>query len=205
MGWAPDYVTTGELAAYTRIGDSVDDAQIGLAIAAASRAIDQATGRQFGLLDAAAARYFTARWDSRECQWVVPCDDLMTTTDLSVAVDTVGEGDYDGVLTGVVPCPRNAVGTGRPWTELRVTRGVSVQPAGIADGVRVTARWGWSTVPDAIKQATLLQASRLLSRRDSPYGIAGSAELGSEMRLLARLDADVAVAVRPYRRVWGAV
>ena len=205
MGWAPDYVSTSELAAYTRIGDTVDDAQIGLAIAAASRAIDQATGRQFGLLDTSAARYFTARWDSRECQWVVPCDDLMTTTDLSVAVDTVGEGDYDQVLTGVVPCPRNAVGTGRPWTELRVARGLSVQPAGIADGVRVTARWGWSSVPDAIKQATLLQASRLLSRRDSPYGIAGSAELGSEMRLLARLDADVAVAVRPYRRVWGAI
>jgi hypothetical protein len=66
--------------------------------------------------------------------------------------------------------------------------------------VRVTALWGWSAVPPAIEQATLLQASRLLIRRDSPYGVAGSPEAGTEIRLLARLDPDVDVAVAPYRR-----
>ena len=70
--------------------------------------------------------------------------------------------------------------------------------------MKVTARWGWAAVPSTIKQATLLQASRLLARRDAPFGIAGSPDVGSEIRLLARVDPDVAVAVAPYRRWWGA-
>ena len=36
MAWAPDYATTGELAAFARIGDSADDAQLALAVAAAA-------------------------------------------------------------------------------------------------------------------------------------------------------------------------
>jgi hypothetical protein len=43
-----------------------------------------------------------------------------------------------------------------------------------------------------------MQASRLLSRRDAPFGIAGSPEMGSEMRLLAKLDPDVDLLVQPY-------
>ena len=53
------------------------------------------------------------------------------------------------------------------------------------------------------QEATLLQASRLAARRDSPFGVAGSPDAGSEMRLLARVDPDVAVALEPYRRrIW---
>ena len=37
------------------------------------------------------------------------------------------------------------------------------------------------------------EASRWFARRNSPYGIAGSPEMGSELRLLAKLDPDVAV------------
>jgi hypothetical protein len=64
--------------------------------------------------------------------------------------------------------------------------------------VKVTALWGWTAVPVAVKQATLLQASRFFSRRHSPYGVAGSPELGSEIRLLARVDPDVGVSLRDY-------
>ena len=37
-------------------------------------------------------------------------------------------------------------------------------------GVKVTARYGWTTVPDAIKLATLIQANRLFARREDTYG-----------------------------------
>jgi len=205
MGWAPSYATTEDLANFVRIGDSVDDVQLGLALDTASRAIDQAASRQFGLVASPAARYYTARWDARLGQWYADIDDLMTVTGLVVAFDETEDQTYAGTITAYHLQPVNAAADGRPWTQLYVRATSSVQPTCLRDGLKVTARWGWSAIPPAIEQACLLQASRLLARRDSPFGVAGSPEVGSEVRLLARLDADVAVAVRPYRRMWGAV
>jgi hypothetical protein len=54
------------------------------------------------------------------------------------------------------------------------------------------------------KLATLIQASRLFARRHAPFGVAGNPEVG-QLRLLERLDPDVAISVRPFARVWGAV
>lgn len=60
-------------------------------------------------------------------------------------------------------------------------------------------------IPAGVTQACLLQASRFFARRYSPFGIAGSPENGSELRLLSRVDPDVAVVLAPYRVWWGAV
>ena len=51
MAWQPDYVTTDELKTHLRIdlADTTDDDAIGIAITAASRAIDRSCGRQFGV------------------------------------------------------------------------------------------------------------------------------------------------------------
>jgi uncharacterized phiE125 gp8 family phage protein len=203
MAWAPDYVTTAELRSYLRISDSADDTQLAYAITAASRAIDQDTGRQFGVVGSAEERFYTARWNKWRCRWLVDIDDLMSTTNFDAQVQ-----DTDGVDVGQINDyflePRNAAAAGRPWTLLTVKPDSSFKPTGRTDEVAITALWGWTAVPTAVKQATLLQASRLFARRDSPYGIAGSPDTGSELRLLARLDVDVAVALRPYRRWWGA-
>jgi hypothetical protein len=48
--------------------------------------------------------------------------------------------------------------------------------------------------------ATKIQASRLFVRRQSPFGIAGSPEIGT-VRLGSRLDPDVEVLLRPFRKV----
>jgi len=202
MGWARDYVTGGELTAHTRIGDTADDAQVSLAIATASRAIDDRCKRQFGRVPVAEARGYVPRASRARSGWLVPIDDLMTTTGLLVEVDTDGDGIAETVVTGYTLRPTNAVSKGRPWTELLIP---SATVPLLAGSVQVTGLWGWPGVPDSIRQACLLQASRLLSRRDAPFGVAGSPETGSELRLLARLDPDVAVAVEPYRRrVWAA-
>jgi hypothetical protein len=47
-----------------------------------------------------------------------------------------------------------------------------------------------------------MQASRIFSRRQSPFGIAGSPDLGT-VRLSARLDADVEALLRPFRKLDG--
>jgi len=97
--------------------------------------------------------------------------------------------------------PRKAVAKGKVWTHLVLGSAVA---ASSDDGdVEITAKWGWTAVPTAVKQACLLQASRFMARRDSPYGIAGSPSDGSEMRLLATVDPDVRVSLGPYVRAWG--
>jgi hypothetical protein len=129
----------------------------------------------------------------------------MSMAGLVVAFDEAEDETNGGTITDYVLGPRNAAADARPWTELVVRSTSDVQPTDLEGGLRVTALWGWSSVPAPIEQACLLQASRLLARRDSPHGVAGSPENGSEIRLLERLDPDVAVAVRPFKRVWGAV
>lgn len=202
MPWMPDYATAVELRDYLRISDGADDVALASAVGAASRAIDQACNRQFGLVAAPEARYYTASYDR---SWVVPIDDLMTTVGMLVATDPVGDLGWTGNVTPTVLWPPNAAPNARPWTALAAGASGVVQPTNAEHGVRVTARWGWTAVPAVVKTATLLQASRLFARRDAPFGIAGSVESGSEMRLLARIDPDVKVLVRPYERVWGAI
>ena len=204
MPWAPNYTNTTDLADFVRIGDTLDEVQLSLAISTASRAIDRACGRQFGSITTAAPRYYTARWNRERCRWAVSIDDLMSTDDLAVAFDTDEDETFAGEIDLFTLGPRNAQAEGQPWVELVVRPGSAALPTTLADGVRVTALWGWDQVPDAIEEACLLQASRILARRNSPFGVAGSPEAGNELRLLAKLDPDVEVAVKPYRRVWGA-
>lgn len=195
MTWAPDYITSAELKAYKRINDTVDDAQIADAVTAASRAIDNATARQFGKLDTPAEFVYTAEWDRRRCRYVVTIDDLATTTGVVVSVAGVATTDY--TLE-----PRNAVAKGLVWTQLVFGAGVG---SALPDDIGIVAPWGWPAVPTAVKQAAKLQGSRFLSRRDSPFGVAGSPSDGSELRLLAMLDPDVKVSIGKYIRRWGAV
>jgi uncharacterized phiE125 gp8 family phage protein len=197
MAWAPDYQSSSDLKSYLRITDSDDDAQIALAIAAASRAIDTHCGRQFGSVAPIEERFYTGRWDRRRRRWVVEVDDIMTTTSLTVEVDGSAITEYQLE-------PSNAEFKGKPWTHLVVDPSSAVFPTGEADEVAVTGTWGWTDVPIAVKQACLLQASRFFARRQSPYGVAGSPDAGSEVRLLARVDPDVAVALGPYKRWWAA-
>lgn len=203
MAWAPSYATTAQVRAFARIGDDADDTELDLAVASASRAIDTTCNRQFGVVGSAEERFYTARWDAKRCRWVVDIDDLMSTSGFAAETQDA-DGDTVGAIDDYLLEPRNAAARGRPWTLLVVKPDSSFKPTGRTGEVAITALWGWTAVPDPIVNATMLQANRLFARRTSPYGVAGSPDVGSELRLLARLDPDVAVAVGPYRRWWGA-
>jgi uncharacterized phiE125 gp8 family phage protein len=202
MAWKPEYATALELAAYTRIPDNADDAQLALAISASSRSIDRHTRRQFGKVDSAEARVYTARWSRTIGLWVVPIDDVQTTTGLVVKVDTEADGTYATTITSGTYSlrPRNAAAEGKPWEQVAFLDTAAATPTGVDAEVQVTALFGWTSVPTTIKQACLLQASRFFARRGAPFGIAGSPDTGSEMRLLAKVDPDVAVSLEPYRK-----
>lgn len=64
--------------------------------------------------------------------------------------------------------------------------------------VRITAAWGWDSVPDAVFESTLLKAARLFHRKDSPQGAAGFTEFGA-VRLTSN-DGDIVDNLQPFRR-----
>lgn len=202
MPWRPDYATLAEAKAYLRITDTADDAEIAVAITAASRAIDKHCARQFGVEAAAVARLYTWTGERIYGRQSLPVDDVSSTTGLAVVTldedgttaDTLTSGtDYD-------LWPYNATHDDRPWSHLVLRPSSVAFLPRTARGVQVTALFGWAAVPAVVEQATLVQASRFFVRRHSPYGIAGSPETGSEMRLLARVDPDVALALGSVRR-----
>lgn len=190
MAWAPDYLSMVQGKAFVRVDDGVDDVEIANAITTSSRAIDEHCNRQFGVVDAVEERVYRAYYNYERTRWVVSIDDLQTTVDMVVEADGAAITDY--VLE-----PRNAVAEGKAWTRLVFGTGVVLTD----DDVTATALWGWSLgFPVPVVQAAKLQTSRFLSRRDSPYGVAGSPADGSEVRLTARVDPDVGVALRGWRR-----
>lgn len=191
MVWKPDYVTLPEGKGFVRINDALDDAELSVIITAASRGIDDHCNRQFGVV-AAEARLYTATFDYDRWRWVIDVDDFMSTAGGSVTIGGVVTTDY-------VKEPVNAAQEGKPWTALSIDgRTGTVLPTGVEYEVSAVMPWGWTAVPPTVKLGTRLQLSRFLARRDSPYGIAGTGD--TQLRLLSRLDPDVAVSLRGFVR-----
>lgn len=193
MAWAPSYVETAELRSYRRIQGAGDNVELDLAISSASRAIDEATGRQFGKTDTVETRTYEAGWSDRLGLYVVEIDDVHTITGLVVTVSgaPVTAGNYRLY-------PLDADKRGRPWERLAL-KTVTPDPLGCGLGlVTVAATFGWTAIPTTIKNACLLEASRFFADRSAPFGVAGSPELGNELRLLAKVHPDVEVMLTPY-------
>lgn len=212
MTWRPDYATAAQVKAFLRIVDTDDDAEIGTAITAASRAIDGFTHRQFGKVDAAEQRTYEAyhdrfrphlHWAQGFCDrgvWAVEIDDLAADTGLVVSVGGVTVTDY--TLE-----PLNANAKGKVYERLVFGPNAEAVPDYANPVVDLTTdQWGWSAVPTPILHACKIQTGRFVKRRDALFGVAGSPQDGSELRLLAKLDPDVQVIIGSgYVRHWAAV
>jgi hypothetical protein len=201
--WKPAYASLAEMRDWLRINDPsdiTDDTLLKLKLSAASRAVDASCRRQFGKVDTAVTRSYDIRWSRTRNAYVAEIDDLMDLTGLAFTLDGVALTSTQYALR-----PRNAIADGKPytWVELSSVTVVTT-PTSPNDSTGVLAGlalWGWSpSWPDVIKEASMLQASRLNIRRDSPYGIAGGAD-GGTLRLLARLDPDIEPLVADYIKV----
>jgi hypothetical protein len=196
------YCTLAELKDYISIpvADTEDDSILEIAIESASRAIDSFTGLRFWTDATVVARYYST---TDEEAVDIP-DGIQTTTGLVVKTDDDDDGVYETTWTLNTDFrlePINAAADGLPWNRI-VAVGDRLFPTTIYRGVEVTAKGGWSAVPVTVKQACLLQSSRFFKRKDAPFGVAGSVEFGSELRLLSALDPDVQLLLAAYRRPW---
>lgn len=187
MTWKPDYVTAADVKAYLRVTDTVDDVYLALWATASSRAVDRACNRQFGLEPAPIARTYRRQpfYDVATGLFTLEIDDLMTTAGLLVNGTAYAS-------SGAVLLPDNAPADGRPWTHLGLLSWPVQSTPGAPISNVLTGRWGWTTVPTQVPTACYLQAARWNFRRDAPAGVAGSPDQGSEIRLLSKLDPDVA-------------
>lgn len=195
MAWAPKYITTGELRPYVRITDASENIYLDLAVEAASRAVDRFCNRQFGSTASVEQRTFEVMWSPKYGRYRTRVDDIATDTGLVVTVSgsTLSASDYTLL-------PRDADLKGRPWTQVLTSSATRPTLGTGPRTIAVDATFGWSAVPDTIKQATLEQAATFFTDRHSPQGIASNPEFGSEMRLSSQLHQSVRLMLLPFRR-----
>lgn len=177
------------------VADTLDDTMLEIAIESASRAIDSYTGRNF-YSSGTATRYYAPT-----SNYVCDTDDIaefvhvktMDSTDLYTI--TWQTTDYQlEPLNGIVD------GMPTPYTRIRAIGDQLFEPLNGEATVEVRAVFGYSAVPIEVKQACIIQSSRLMKRLDSPLGVAGIGDLGV-IRVSSRIDPDVAQLVDSYRKI----
>ena len=190
------YTTLNDVKSALNIEDSMENAAIEIAIATASRQIDDYCGRFFytdGTQGSPATRYYTP-----ENFFILPTDDFVSISE--IATDDNFDQNYNTVWTATDRMVEPVNNPSRGWPLSRILAvGSYVFPAYLPQSVRVKGIFGWSSVPYEVKTAAKIQASRLFLRNQSPFGIAGSTDIGT-VRLAAKLDADVEALLRPMRR-----
>lgn len=193
-----EYVTSTELKATLALtGTTFADADVAVAVEAASRDVDAICGRRFWAdTDATQVRYYTPLTPV-----AVHTDDIVTLT--SLVIDRDGDGTFDETWTENTDFtlePLNAVADGWPrWIVRAHPRGSYTFP-GLPRSVKVTGKFGWSAVPPAVEQATSLLASRFLTRaRMAPLGIVQIGVDGGAGRV-PRVDPDVMELLARYVR-----
>lgn len=178
------YITLPELRDYIQDPGQLNEVSLQAAIDAAQIEVDTVCGRTFSADTTATARKF---WPYGP--WNACVDDFYTTTGLIVAVDINGDGTYSQTWTldtdfYVEPINQRVGGiTGHPYNELTATRTTYYFPDRqnylyTRPTIKVTAKWGWSAVPNPVKQATLIIAQKLYKLGNAPFGVAGMDQFG---------------------------
>ena len=172
------YISTADLAAYLDITDSVDNAKLGNAVAAAIAEIDGYCRRPFTKAATATARRFMPLSPS-----LLVVDDFWTTDDLEVdgaTPDADNLEPFNGVVDGL---------SGFPYWKVRGRFAYSP--------VLVTAKWGWTAVPQPVRQAALIVGAEIFKLAEAPFGVAGFGEFGA---VRVRNMPQVSRLLEPYRR-----
>jgi hypothetical protein len=198
------YATRNQVKAALRIGtaDTIDDDLIDNCVGAASRLIDGYCNRRFWQSGTAEARVFQAE-DSFYCS----IDDIAGTA-ITLKTSSFADGNFDVTWSAsdyqLEPLNGNLDGLTWSYDKIRAVGDYLFPTVNANYGeqalVQVTAIFGWPAIPEPVTQATIIQASRIFKRYDSPLGVAGFGDLGA-IRVSRYLDPDMAQLVEPYRRM----
>jgi hypothetical protein len=174
-----NYATLSQVKSALRITDQIDDSLLNTAITSASRWVDGWCDRSFEAAGTAITSRDYIPTGTFETLFI---DDCVEVTEVRV------DDDLDRTFADVLrpidyqaePVNLRSDGLILPFTRLKPFEdGYWPTWRGQAT-VRVFARYGWPAVPAAVQEATILQASRLFTRLDSPLGVAGFGDMGGD-------------------------
>lgn len=195
---ANEYVSGEELAVPLGIADSLDNTWLLIVATATSRAIDRWCGRRFYADTTATARKFTP-----SNAVTLEVDDLQSGSITSVKTDDNDDGTFETTWSAsdYETLPLNSIGPlgyeGWPVEQLLAVESRTwpcyTQRRGV---VEVTAKWGWTAVPDEVKQAAYILGAELFRRKEAPFGVAGISDFGV---LRIREDARVTSLLAPFQ------
>lgn len=191
------YVDKTEVKAYLGLSGTSQDDNIDRSIDGASRLIDMFCNRRFWQDSAVTTKTFTPK-----STVYIDVPDISTATGLIVKLDTTDDGSFDTTLvkdTDYYLLPTNpqynvelsSVDHYYPFTEIRILEQRSserFEPL-IINNIQVTAKFGWSAVPEAVKQACIIQAVRLWKRKDTPFNVFGNEQTGQQ-EIFTKFDPD---------------
>ncbi len=176
------YCTLSGLKSFVGIGDGNDDTLLEDSVEAASRQIDAFCGRVFYAdANVSARKYYT------NDPYRLRVDDFSTATGLIVKYDDNDDGTYETTVaaTDFQLLPLNSVAGGILTTPYYIIELISTSvhewPLDLSSNratAEITAKWGWSAVPEPIRQATLMLSSELFAMRNAPLGVAGVGDFG---------------------------
>jgi hypothetical protein len=179
------------------IQDAVDDLRIDVALSAATSQVQEYCNRVFVQDSTVSARVYVA-----DNPYLVQTDDISVTTGLIVETDPGATGTFSQTWTAadyqLEPLNGLINGSYRPFTTIRAIRSLYFPRDYGQALIRVTARWGWSTIPDPVKQATILQTIHVFKSVDAPFGATPFAETGI-IRLRTSLHPTAVGLLEDYR------
>lgn len=202
------YVTVDDLNSWLANQVPVDQfGEAETAINAASRWVDRYCDRHF--YSVTATRTFAP------CSWYgidLGCDLVSVTT---FKTDDNSDGTFETTwttseyetLTSDGGYNTSEFGEAWPYRKVRTISSRNLPVPLVTYGARrnllqIAGSWGWSAVPDAVKQAVLIQSALLLSRKQSTQGVAGFGDFGV-VRVGRDVDPTVRDLLAPYRYAAG--
>jgi hypothetical protein len=189
----PDYISLALFKANLKTTATTHEELMAFAIGTASRQVEDFCRRRFYADPTTTVRSYSPRDRTFPVSYgeKILVDDIASTTGLVVEV---GRDSSWTAVTSYDTEPDNALADYKPITGLIRLNANWTTVA--SNRVRVTAKHGWPAVPQAVQQATLLQATRLYLRKDSPEGVMGTAEWG--LIRMSRVDPDVAELLKDF-------
>lgn len=190
MALVHGYVTTAKLAAAVGDQEELDSPLYEMAIDAASRQIDSwcdARGRRhFWSTDAPVARQFHPY-----SAFKIDPGFISTTDGLVIKTDATGDGVFESTWSATdYKMQPNVRPNGEPYTRIVATGTRRFPVNGRAECVEITAKWGWTAIPQPVVQATQILAIAYYKSKDFTGGDMGFGEstgaAGDDIYSLAR-------------------
>ena len=191
-----DYITLAALkSTLSMTGVTFADADLTVAISAASRAVDKLCARRFWPDSSDQTRYYSAdRVRKLEIDDLITLTTLASDDDNSMTYANSWASGSDFVLS-----PYNAAADGEPYTA------VEALPSGnftfhnrYPKSVKLTGLFGWSAVPVDVVSATTFLAARIVRlMREAPFGVVA---FDGMVYHVAKADSNVMMLIGPYMR-----